>query len=340
MKFFHFINGIFKSLGSGIDAIISSIQVPWSQRLRRAFHKHDTFHWRKGLDVRICELGELFKKQDYEDLLRIAEFAVLCDKVYDDSRTATEPYFPHPPAGWQEYTARPDVPSQKGVYKVETLKFSIWVNTEDNLAVIVFRGTAKPWDWYTNARFITRFIPGVLDHYDQVVWHIDSLIQSTRDYYKKDLKFIAAGHSLGGGLAQQAAYAHPDINTVFAFNPSPVTGYRSVPKAIRYWNKQDLSIYRIYEKGEVLVTLRLLIGRSYILGYLINNAKDPEITEVRFNFRRGLAFKEHGMSKFAESIKNIYENNKDVNSSTPNVEKVSLQGVESIENKGSDFASI
>ena len=41
-------------------------------------------------------------------------------------------------------------------------------------------------------------------------------------------QITAVGHSLGGGLAQLAAYSDPRIRRVYAFDPSMVTGYYSV----------------------------------------------------------------------------------------------------------------
>ena len=47
----------------------------------------------------------------------------------------------------------------------------------------------------------------------------------------------STGDALGGGLAQQLAYAlppHPDVphvSEVYAFDPSPVTGYLTVKRA-------------------------------------------------------------------------------------------------------------
>ena len=78
-----------------------------------------------------------------------------------------------------------------------------------------------------------------------------------------DYKFIrgaelySTGHSLGGGLAQEFAYALPRndnvprVTKVFAFDPSPVTGFYSVGKDLRDYNKTDLRIDRIYERKEV-----------------------------------------------------------------------------------------
>jgi hypothetical protein len=73
-------------------------------------------------------------------------------------------------------------------------------------------------------------------------------------------------HSLGGGLAQQFAYAHclddrvPRVADVYAFDPSPVTGFFSVKRSVRNVNRQGLKIDRIYERGEILAIVRSTIG--------------------------------------------------------------------------------
>jgi hypothetical protein len=64
-------------------------------------------------------------------------------------------------------------------------------------------------------------------------------------------------------MAQQFAYALPivpsvdkKISEVYAFDPSPVTGFLSVKRSFRDHNKNGLKIGRIYERGEVLAVLR------------------------------------------------------------------------------------
>lgn len=94
----------------------------------------------------------------------------------------------------------------------------------------------------------------------------------------------STGHSLGGGLAQQFAYALPDmqgvprIQQVYAFDPSPVTGFFSVEKRLRDTNRKGLEIDRIYERGEILA-----IARSLTSLFWKPSAKAPAIRGVRYN---------------------------------------------------------
>jgi len=68
--------------------------------------------------------------------------------------------------------------------------------------------------------------------------------------------------SNAGGLAQQLAYAQqpvpglPKMTMVYAFDPSPVTGYYTLPKNVRESNQCGLTIERIYERFEILALLR------------------------------------------------------------------------------------
>ena len=79
------------------------------------------------------------------------------------------------------------------------------------------------------------------------------------------IKLVSTGHSLGGGLAQQFAYAHcvdarvPRVSKVYAFDPSPVTGFFSVKRAVRNINRKHLRIDRIYERGEILAIVRSMM---------------------------------------------------------------------------------
>lgn len=144
---------------------------------------------------------------------------------------------------------------------------------------ISFRGTdfKEPGDWYSNLRFVTRFNPGTWDQYQQTRDLIPVLVRKLKLEYGDDVQIITTGHSLGGGLAQHAAYSSKDIKLVYAFATSPITGATSLDSRV---STDDVEIYRPYEAGEALSILRWGSRRLISLPQ-----ENPKVTEVRFNLR-------------------------------------------------------
>jgi pimeloyl-ACP methyl ester carboxylesterase len=118
-----------------------------------------------------------------------------------------------------------------------------------------------------------------------------------------ELELFSTGHSLGGGLAQQFAYSLPQdsvkrVKQVYAFDPSPVTGFYSVCKKLRNENKKGLLIDRIYERGEILAIVRSLTS-------LIHkpSAKNAEIRGVRYKlFRAWNSVAAHSIAELAAKL--------------------------------------
>jgi pimeloyl-ACP methyl ester carboxylesterase len=141
---------------------------------------------------------------------------------------------------------------------------------------VAFGGTVfnNGMDWRANLRW---FLPGRNDEYTQVVrtfapafvQEFERRLKSEGGQYLSNSELFATGHSLGGGLAQQFAYSLPltpsvaRVHTVYAFDPSPVTGFYSVPVKLRDKNKWELFIDRIYERGEILALARSLTSLVY-----------------------------------------------------------------------------
>jgi hypothetical protein len=67
------------------------------------------------------------------------------------------------------------------------------------------------------------------DEYDQVGAEIRDVINKIYASGCRPPRIIVTDHSLGGGLAQHAAYGDKRITYVYAFDPSPVTGYFDFP---------------------------------------------------------------------------------------------------------------
>jgi hypothetical protein len=182
--------------------------------------------------------------------------------------------------------------------------------------VLAFRGTQadEAGDWWSNFRWITRVIPWIDDQYDQVLRHIDTLVDHALGLpalaqHRNGCKIITVGHSLGGGLAQQAAYAvsKPVIKNVYAFAPSVVTGYYSADGEKRDRNESGMKIHRVYEHGEILAYLRWIFRQVYPV-----TDKDPLIELVRFNLERGGGvFRQHSMDRMtctlAEAMRKYHE---------------------------------
>lgn len=129
-------------------------------------------------------------------------------------------------------------------------------------AVIAFRGTENRWgqyfyDWSANVVAALGFEP---KQHALVREHIPKVVERLLTRFKADNripKIYAAGHSLGGGLAQEAAYLRSEIKEVFTFNTSPVTNwsYLRIKGAVK--NGYPI-FHRIYHGGEFLETPRFI----------------------------------------------------------------------------------
>jgi pimeloyl-ACP methyl ester carboxylesterase len=162
-------------------------------------------------------------------------------------------------------------------------------------AVIAFRGTVggDKGDWESNFHWILRAFP-VYDQYDQVRDHVGDFIghiEHDRCYRAGQTEITAVGHSLGGGLAQLAAYSDPRIRRVYAFDPSMVTGYYSVDPPNRDRNVQGLRMERVYEFGEVLA-----YGRLIMLHTIPLSPCNPRVVSVRFRVFQGAPIALHSLT--------------------------------------------
>ncbi len=109
---------------------------------------------------------------------------------------------------------------------------------------------------------------------------------------------VATGHSLGGGLAQHAAYTDKRIGYVYAFDPSPVTEFFGVPLPVRSAAKEDLGIDRIYEAGEILSLPRYLAS-----GIFPTSQCHPRVRIVRFAVVNAPSFIErHRIRNLSEGL--------------------------------------
>ncbi len=215
---------------------------------------------------------------------------------------------PVPLPGWRRWPGFPSADLIQEAKKVD-LYFEVWESesTSPRIVVVVFRGTDSWIDFLSNFRWIFRYVPFHEDQYHFVSRRVgeefSKRIAADAAAYK-GAAILSAGHSLGGGLAQHFAYSlppNPDVprvSRIFAFDPSPVTGWSTVKKEIRSANAAGLKTDRIFEHGEILAYLRLLF--SYVSP---PPAVDPSVTEIRYNFVRSVnPLSSHSMRQLACSL--------------------------------------
>jgi hypothetical protein len=213
-------------------------------------------------------------------------------------------------AGWTPWL---DFPGEDLSTKIMTsnLRVEIWEKKEPPSVAVAFGGTVSTSgkDWKSNLRW---FLPFHNDEYTEIVKifgpaFVSEFLRRAKGPgggYLRNATIFSTGHSLGGGLAQQFAYSMPvydsvpRVRHVYAFDPSPVTGFYSVDRKTRDLNKNGLSIDRIYERGEVLAIVRSLT--SFIAP---PSAVDPRIRAVRYSlFHPTNPISGHSMFEFARKL--------------------------------------
>jgi hypothetical protein len=195
-------------------------------------------------------------------------------------------------AGWKRWQGFPDAALSQKI-KDSNLRVEVWEKKAPTPAsiAVAFGGTnfTSGKDWRSNLRW---FLPVGVDEYTEIVSDfgpafVEEYLRRAADpahAHLKDARIYSTGHSLGGGLAQQFAYALPTENPVprvtkvYAFDPSPVTGFYSVDVPTRDHNKKGLLIDRIYERGEILA-----IVRSFMSFIYPPTAVDPAIRAIRYS---------------------------------------------------------
>jgi hypothetical protein len=194
----------------------------------------------------------------------------------------------------------------KDCHPVGGLEYQVWRRMDrDHHCVevaIAFRGTDPNdyGDWVSNFRWLNRLVPK-FDQYAQVQTHITQVVSNLqRGCGGGATQFVTVGHSLGGGLAQQAAYAERTgvIKYVYGFDPSPVTGFFDVSELVTKHSTDGLGVDRTYEQGEILMLPRLIIENIFPPADC-----HPRIRSVRFNVLTGLPGAQHSIADLTSQLK-------------------------------------
>lgn len=247
-------------------------------------------------------IRDAFTPLDHDPKL-ISDCAILSAEIYSrDEKTSRSKTLPRTHFQWELFEEFEPPTFPRGIFVFGGLGLEVWTTRQAEhrpIAALIFRGTrfTKFTDWYSNFRWVTQLIPRVWDQYRETQATVPSIMTALNARFGTGLKIIAAGHSLGGGLAQHEGYSAYDISDVYAFNPSPVTGFYSIQKHVREKNVENLRVLRMYEHGEVLAYFRLIVRLFSPLRY-----RDPSIIEIRFNFGTGDAVSEHSMTMFARGL--------------------------------------
>ena len=158
-------------------------------------------------------------------------------------------------------------------------------------AVIAFRGTENRVgqlleDWRTNLSAVFGIQP---EQYRLASKYIPPLIESLKQK-NPNIRIYAVGHSLGGGMAQQAGYQSKDILQVITFNTSPVTNWTYLRLGRNVRNNYP-NIFRIYHNGEALEKVRFFTTSFTSTRY--------GRYDIGVQFKEKSNFKGHSMSIFA-----------------------------------------
>lgn len=213
-----------------------------------------------------------------------------------------------------------DRPDRWTWYSADGLYYQVWARQRANGTCsevsIAFRGTVNSSialalaSWSSNAHGI---VPRVDDEYDQLARRLDAVIEQIKQMgcYKRSngrVQIVSVGHSLGGGLAEFAAFATKAgrIRKVFTFNSSPITAPDLVTDQTWSVNKQRLTIDRLYQEGEVLSKYAVIRNRQQTPPMEC----DPTVRTVQINaFKAGApqTFFQRVVRRVSPSAYNAYE---------------------------------
>lgn len=259
-------------------------------------HKHvpipSLLHRAEDPDLKYLQAAAAFSAAVYVDVNREIKLADADQTKLTESERRSLALLPA--SGWEERIdiPRTDIPGRR---QTPDLTYRLWVNTDQTprVAMWVFRGTHIPQDYISNLRWFLFWL-GYEDHYEQTARITNEMVDWIHRQYGDDTIIFAAGHSLGGGLAQNSAYKScGKIRTVFAFDSTPVTHFR----VRRGCTASPQNFYRVFEQSEILSYARFLVRQ--VIGL---TPQDPRITEVKVHLFNGIFVRGHSMQQLASEL--------------------------------------
>lgn len=172
------------------------------------------------------------------------------------------------PAGWQRWKGTPESPKLGCRNLPSGLFLEVYEHRSQGVTdelVIAYRGTENNGlyqfiaDWKSNLAALFGFEP---DQYEDAKAHLVEMEAALTAWKEKpaNLAIYATGHSLGGGLAQQAGYFWPEVREVFGFDPSVVTNWTRLRLGCCLKNP-DPVVHRVFHAGEALDYPRRITSR-------------------------------------------------------------------------------
>ncbi|WP_234085799.1 lipase family protein [Azonexus sp. R2A61] len=168
---------------------------------------------------------------------------------------------------WERWVPqKKKAPMAEPCYNAHGLFYETYVRRDEHdhirEAVIAYRGTenrAGQWwpDWSANLSNALGFEP---EEYVLARERLANLVEHLRDEAGPNVPppaIYAVGHSLGGGLAQQAGYLSEHIKEVYTFDTSPVTNWTHL-RLLGLVDRGYPVIHRVYNGGEALAGIRAL----------------------------------------------------------------------------------
>ncbi len=204
-----------------------------------------------------------------DDAVRLAPYAIMSNNAYARGEAAIPL-----PEGWQEIAElRQELPAVG-------LAFAVFEKHEGSKlveVVVAFRGTDDKKDWIQNLVPFHRVqVPPASEAFERIL----------KRYEGQDVKVVATGHSLGGGLAFHMSFVYPNVDAV-AFNSSPVT------KAGLKLQKGN-SRTSVWESGEIVQMIRNSVNWS--------RSRWHDVRRVEFRFVHGLPVMQHGVDRLAMNL--------------------------------------